>query len=103
MARIDLMFYSNGMGNVALGSNLEEDLREDKAAGGDDDIIAHVSFEESDEDFRSAVVDSLWATHVIECAGSAGEAGYTVFEKFVSEIFKAGMEYGRKSPLIRKE
>lgn|SRR3990167_9299353 len=101
MARIDIMFYNDGTGNQAFGSTLEEDRREEEVAGGDGNIVAHLTFEESDKDFRGAVVQTIYATHVIECAGCAGEAGCTVFERFISEIFKAGIEYGRKS--ARKE
>ncbi|MEK7584431.1 MAG: hypothetical protein AAB490_04240 [Patescibacteria group bacterium] len=99
MARIDLMFCDDGTGNVAYGRTIEEDQQEDRANSGDSTIVAHVTFEENDEDFRGAVVDVIYATHTIECAGCAGELGCTVFERFISEIFKAGLEYGRASAL----
>jgi hypothetical protein len=95
MARIDLMFYSDGTGNVAFGKTAEEDQYEENDAGSDSTIVAHVTFEESDEDFREAVVSSLLALHTIECAGCAGDTGQTVFEKLVTEIFKAGVAFGK--------
>ena len=99
MARIDLIFYDDGTGNAAYGRTIEEDQQEERANGSDSIIVAHVTFGESDEDFRGAAVDVIYAAHTIECAGCAGELGCTVFERFISEIFKAGLEYGRASAL----
>ncbi len=101
MARIDMMFYSDGRGNMALGQSLEQDRKVEAENSGDlaedERVAAHLTFEEDEESVRGIILGAIVAQHYIECELGPDRPGETVFERLIGEIFKAGMEHGRKS------
>lgn len=93
--RIDMQFHKDGPAHIVPYESLAEDRAEEIEAGGDSEIVSHVTVEALNEDSDEATaLIALHSIHSLQLFGGNGSS----LEFLIRKVFQAGVEYGKTLP-----